>query len=743
MLEKLKKKSFGVFLLAALVVFVNLNTTAIFAANGDQNIIVGNSEYPATAEGLNKAIVDIAEGGTIVLDADIEAENPIYIFGSEAYVRQASFQAQKIGNKNFTIDGKGHTVKANYDVINITGSTNPSYATAGQDDWGMQSVFAIAQYGGTVTIKDLTADANQRTTLGFWVWRSGDQGASQSQNGFVIQDHVTNKNAITKFGKGGYGTQVNASHVKAINPISIDNHFYGFNVDLGKNLDDFYSKLEIEGVSIYNEENQDLLFQDAEGYGKRGNIICEKKPNISVVDNGQEYVVNNYNETGTYMGELSPAIKTPDSLPNAGEEYKVYLPQTLDSDQYDIHQATRGFWFQEDFIIFGNRPVKIKAEDFKVKTTVKYNWDLEKTGSIDENNVPHYTVKAIAKDKEIVQVNGKDHALTGKVNYKNFSKVAEQNLTVTTKLINDDGEVVSTTDTIDNVDPEEEKEIAINLPISTKEEAVEKNAKIQVTITGDNQVTRTIEVPVSDEEVLEEQNKTVEITDNQYTFNPAFEVTWEENKIVEKAYSLPAITQDLTNQATLILGDNEKIEKSVLLSPKFKGIHEFISGTEGKALPDQVMDLLPTDIINMSNGDIVNPTIPTSATVTTEDGKWTFNGYDTMEKTINGGNVIFVGTWVFEKNVKQIQTNWVDENGKTLKDSVTAEKIKSAGEINGYTYVKTTIDDEGNATHHFKKNGVGASTKTGDSFHSFIYLGLLLLSSGMLVLMHRKRKQER
>lgn len=59
-------------------------------------------------------------------------------------------------------------------------------------------------------------------------------------------------------------------------------------------------------------------------------------------------------------------------------------------------------------------------------------------------------------------------------------------------------------------------------------------------------------------------------------------------------------------------------------------------------------------------------------------------------------------THLFIKN-KEYTTKWVDENGADIKNSVTAEKTQEVGSIEGYRFVETRQDENGNATHVFKK----------------------------------------
>ena len=82
-------------------------------------------------------------------------------------------------------------------------------------------------------------------------------------------------------------------------------------------------------------------------------------------------------------------------------------------------------------------------------------------------------------------------------------------------------------------------------------------------------------------------------------------------------------------------------------APTYKATHEFVSGTAGKELPQEVKALLPSDKPDLADGTKTTPTQPTKTEVQTADGTWTFKSYDKNEETINGADVKFVGTWDF------------------------------------------------------------------------------------------------
>ena len=85
-------------------------------------------------------------------------------------------------------------------------------------------------------------------------------------------------------------------------------------------------------------------------------------------------------------------------------------------------------------------------------------------------------------------------------------------------------------------------------------------------------------------------------------------------------------------------------------APTYKATHEFVSGTSGKELPQEVKDLLPGDQTDLKDGSQVTPTQPSQTEVKTTEGTWSFKSYDKTSETVNGSDVKFVGTWEFTSN---------------------------------------------------------------------------------------------
>ena len=114
------------------------------------------------------------------------------------------------------------------------------------------------------------------------------------------------------------------------------------------------------------------------------------------------------------------------------------------------------------------------------------------------------------------------------------------------------------------------------------------------------------------------------------------------NKKVEEKDS-----EKIDNTVTLHVDNLSAPSNQVSTALLYEKHHEFVSGTPGKELPQEVKDLLPATEKNLSNGSQVTPTQPSKTEVKTAEGTWSFKSYDKTSETINGADAHFVGTWEF------------------------------------------------------------------------------------------------
>ena len=128
-------------------------------------------------------------------------------------------------------------------------------------------------------------------------------------------------------------------------------------------------------------------------------------------------------------------------------------------------------------------------------------------------------------------------------------------------------------------------------------------------------------------------------------------------------------------------------------APTYKATHEFVSGTVGKELPQEVKTLLPSDQANLSDGTKASPTQPVKTEVKTADGTWTFKSYDKNEETINGADAHFVGTWTFAADSTTLTGSviWIDnDNGAGRRPQSVLVHLLADGQDTG---ISVTVDE--------------------------------------------------
>ena len=112
-------------------------------------------------------------------------------------------------------------------------------------------------------------------------------------------------------------------------------------------------------------------------------------------------------------------------------------------------------------------------------------------------------------------------------------------------------------------------------------------------------------------------------------------------------YSLAEIQNLVANGATIYE------DGSIEMPPETYSVaYEFVSGTAGMQLPDEVKNMLPTDQASLENGSEVTPEIISEIEIEVVDGIWKFQGWDADIKVIDGADQRFVGAWTFEKKAE-------------------------------------------------------------------------------------------
>ena len=96
---------------------------------------------------------------------------------------------------------------------------------------------------------------------------------------------------------------------------------------------------------------------------------------------------------------------------------------------------------------------------------------------------------------------------------------------------------------------------------------------------------------------------------------------------------------------------------------KFNAKYQFNSVSDGKRLPDEVMDLLPADTNDYRHEQSITAIAPSKTVVEVEGGQWVFKGFEkdtipaTMEHADDTGNVTFVAHWEFVRTTPVPEDN--------------------------------------------------------------------------------------
>lgn len=147
---------------------------------------------------------------------------------------------------------------------------------------------------------------------------------------------------------------------------------------------------------------------------------------------------------------------------------------------------------------------------------------------------------------------------------------------------------------------------------------------------------------------------------------------------------------------------------------KYPVDYEFISGTDGMELPDEVKKLLPIDKESYWEGTVVKSIQPQNTVVDVTDGTWNFKGYDAEEKSA-AKDLKFIGTWVFTPD----------------------ETISGDG---GGDKPKPDKPEQNKPGQNQQENTEKGTVKTADEANTMEYVLLMLVSALFIgILMQRRR----
>ena len=122
--------------------------------------------------------------------------------------------------------------------------------------------------------------------------------------------------------------------------------------------------------------------------------------------------------------------------------------------------------------------------------------------------------------------------------------------------------------------------------------------------------------------------------------------------------------------------------------------YEFVSGTEGKELPESVTALLPADDGQYTSGTEVTAQAPEKQSVETEDGTWTFRSYDADQKLMADGDMVFTGTWVFAPKASGTETTSGNASSETASSETASSETASSETASSETASSETASSE-------------------------------------------------
>ena len=90
--------------------------------------------------------------------------------------------------------------------------------------------------------------------------------------------------------------------------------------------------------------------------------------------------------------------------------------------------------------------------------------------------------------------------------------------------------------------------------------------------------------------------------------------------------------------------------------------YNFVSGTSGKDLPEEIMKLLPSSDDKYVNGVTVTPEQLSQLAVETPDGVWRFVSWDKAGIVVDGSDINFGGVWTFTAKAAPAKSTPVNNN---------------------------------------------------------------------------------
>lgn len=326
--------------------------------------------------------------------------------------------------------------------------------------------------------------------------------------------------------------------------------------------------------------------------------------------------------------------------------------------------------------------------------------DFSDNGEVAAPKPEGYSINDVGADADgtLSSYNAGVYTKVSLFNFDTFGRSAKRNY----EGIVPDGYPMTTYIEIWKVDPE--------LELAVDHNSVKRGDTFTATLTINNHFNNVEGLPAAEQVTFVPENATAisEVTKMDNTYQQKFQATEDINvdsirikgSVLDTAMNYNAAEKELT----------------LPLDKLYSVSYEFISDSNDKEFPNEIIQLLPHDEQRYESGTAITAMNPEHTSVKVKDGVWEFKGYDADSKTIDS-DITFVGTWTFTSNA----------TGENKTESAEPGNQNGSGTINkpGKTETKSV-----------------ESPKTGDN--SQLTLWIALISIGILgltgTILYQKRK---
>lgn len=202
---------------------------------------------------------------------------------------------------------------------------------------------------------------------------------------------------------------------------------------------------------------------------------------------------------------------------------------------------------------------------------------------------------------------------------------------------------------------------------------------------------------------------------------------------------------------------NCKIQTNLNIGKRVE--YKFESGTEGKELPDEILDLTPFDDHDYFDGTTVKISDEHKKFDQVVDqknnGVWKFVGWDKESKVMEGDGIQFIGKWIFVSNeitkpnddnqepiddpkVPTDNQDPVDEPTKPTNDNKQDQKENNNQNEQVAPVISNNKDVQVTTNNENKQQKKSSKVKTGDNTSLVIY-GLCVVISALGILLLKKK----